>query len=64
TAEAPMRDARQQLLDRVTRDGYIDDYSGIRISSTGRRFRIENAIVWNLVDGNGARHGQAATFVL
>lgn len=64
SAEAPLREERQALLDRVTRNGFIDDYSGIRITATGRRFRIEGAIVWNLVDAGGTRHGQAATFTL
>jgi hypothetical protein len=56
------RDERARLLERTLRDGYVDDYAGIRISSTGKRFRIEQAIVWNLVDAAGIRHGQAATF--
>jgi hypothetical protein len=64
SAEAPLRDERQRLLDRVSRDGFIDDYFGIRISASGRRFRIDRAVVWNLVDGQGVRHGQAATFTL
>lgn len=64
SAEAPLRDERQRLLDRVTRGGFIDDYAGVRISATGRRFRIAGAVVWNLVDAQGARHGQAATFAL
>ena len=64
SAEAPLREERQALLDRVSRDGFIDDYAGVRISALGRRFRIERAIVWNRVDGAGARHGQAATFTL
>ena len=64
SAEAPLRGERQALLERVSRDGYIDDYSGIRITSTGRRFRIEQAIVWNIIDEEGVRHGQAATFTL
>lgn len=62
SAEAPLRDERQALLDRVARDGFIDDYAGVRISATGRRFRIAGAVVWNLVDAAGVRHGQAATF--
>lgn len=64
SAEAPLRDERQDLLDRVTEQGFIDDYSGVRIASSGRRFTIERAIVWNIVDGEGVRHGQAATFSL
>lgn len=62
SAEPMLREERQALLDRVTRDGFIDDYSGIRISAGGRRFRIEQATVWNLIDAQGAIHGQAATF--
>ena len=64
SAEAPLRAERQALLDRVTRDGFIDDYAGVRISAKGRRFHIANAIVWNLIDEHGERHGQAATFAL
>ena len=62
SAEPVHRDERARLLDRVTRDGYIDDYAGIRISATGRRFRIEQAVVWNVIDAEGTIHGQAATF--
>ena len=62
SAEAPERTERQRLLDRVRRDGFIADYSGIRIAKSGRRFRIENAIVWQLIDAHGMHHGQAATF--
>jgi hypothetical protein len=62
SAEPLLREERAQLLERVSRDGYIDDYAGIRIASSGRRFRIEQAVVWNLVDAEGRIHGQAATF--
>ena len=62
SAEIPQRAERQALLDRVTRDGYIDDYAGVRVTVTGRRFRIAGAIVWNLIDEHGAVHGQAARF--
>ncbi len=62
TAEPVHRDERAKLLERTTRDGYVDDYRGIRISSTGKRFQIERAIVWNLVDEQGKYEGQAATF--
>jgi hypothetical protein len=62
TAEAPEREERARLLAAVTRHGFIDDYSGVRISKSGRRFRISEATVWNLVNEAGARCGQAATF--
>lgn len=62
TAEPMHRDERARLLERTTRDGYADDYRGIRISSTGRRFEIQQAIVWNLVDEANVYRGQAATF--
>jgi hypothetical protein len=62
TAEPVHRDERARLLERTRRDGYVDDYAGIRISRSGRRFRIEQAIVWNLVDATGTHRGQAATF--
>lgn len=62
SAEPLAREERARLLERVTRDGYIDDYAGVRISAKGQRFRIEKAIVWNLVDAAGQVHGQAATF--
>ena len=62
TAEPVHRDERARLLARTREHGFVDDYSGIRISKTGRRFRIEQAIVWNLTDATGAYCGQAATF--
>jgi hypothetical protein len=62
TAEPVHRDERARLLARTREHGFVDDYSGIRISKTGRRFRIEQAIVWNLTDAAGNHLGQAATF--
>jgi len=62
TAEPIHREARADLLARAAEHGFIDDYTGIRISATGRRFRIRNAIIWNLIDEAGAPSGQAATF--
>ena len=62
TAEATNREERARLLAAVTARGFIDDYSGIRISKTGRRFRIAQATVWNLVMPDGKPCGQAAMF--
>jgi hypothetical protein len=62
TAEPVHRDERARLLERTREHGYVDDYSGIRISKSGQRFRIEQAIVWNLTDAANVHRGQAATF--
>jgi hypothetical protein len=62
SAEAPDRAERQRLLDAVTRDGFIGDYRGLRIAKSGRRFWIERATVWQLIDEAGILRGQAATF--
>jgi hypothetical protein len=62
TAEAPNREERAKLLEAVTRKGFSDNYSGIRISKNGRRFEIFRATVWNLVLETGEPAGQAATF--
>ncbi len=63
TAEPLHRDERALLMARAERDGFVDDYRGVRISSSGKRFVIEQAIVWNVIDEEGQRVGQAATFL-
>lgn len=60
SAEAPLREEREALLQRVSAHGYIGDYSGIRIAASGRRFLIQQATVWNLLDEAGQPYGQAA----
>jgi PAS domain-containing protein len=62
TAEPAHREERACLLARTAEAGYVDDYRGIRISRLGRRFCIERAVVWNVVDDDGRPVGQAATF--
>lgn len=62
TAEAPNREERARLLAAVTAHGFIDNYSGVRISKTGRRFLITQATVWNLLTEEGLPCGQAASF--
>jgi hypothetical protein len=62
SAEPMERAQRAQLLASVSRRGFIDDYSGIRISATGRRFCIHRATVWNVMDASGAPAGQAVMF--
>lgn len=62
SAEPVAREERQRLLDLVTRQGYIDHYSGVRIAKSGKRFLIEHATVWNLLSAEGLVVGQAAAF--
>lgn len=62
TAEPMNRDERARMLAVAEKQGYYSGYRGIRISSTGKRFLVEDATVWNVVDGQGIRVGQAATF--
>lgn len=60
SAETPERAERQRFLEEVTRNGFVADYRGIRIAKNGQRFWIEGATIWQLLDEQGVRHGQAA----
>ncbi len=40
SAESVNQEERATLLAQVTAHGFIDNYQGIRISSTGKRFKI------------------------
>jgi PAS domain S-box-containing protein len=62
SAEAPAREERQRLLETVARNGYLRGYRGMRIAKSGRRFWIEDGVIWQLVDAQGLARGQAATF--
>ncbi len=62
SAEAPDRAERERLLAEVVSRGFIENYAGVRVSRSGRRFRIEKATVWNLADDDGTPRGQAALF--
>lgn len=60
SAEVINQEERAKLLATVTQNGYINNYSGIRIAKSGRRFIIRNATVWNLLTPDGQYYGQAA----
>ena len=62
SAEVSDREDRQKLLDAVARNGFATGYRGLRIAKSGRRFWIEDGIVWQLVDRDGVLRGQAASF--
>lgn len=62
SAEPIHQDERKRLMQTVTAQGFIDNYAGVRVSKSGKRFMIESATVWNLLDENNDFRGQAATF--
>ncbi len=62
TAEAPDQEERARMLEQAKMHGYIADYRGIRISSTGQRFLVDQAIIWNIHQPDGTTIGQGATF--
>jgi hypothetical protein len=62
TAEPMQREARERLLEQVALEGFASGYEGVRISATGRRFRISGTTVWNVIDEADRPAGQAATF--
>ena len=60
SAEAPDRDARADFLRRVSEDGFVEGYRGMRVTKSGKRFWIDNVTVWQLMDEQGVHRGQAA----
>ena len=64
SAEPVNQAERELLMSKVKQDGFIENYRGIRISSSGRRFWIDRATIWNVIDEAGDYRGQAAVFSL
>ena len=62
TAAPINRAEREWMLEQAKVRGYLDTYRGVRITSTGRRFLVDNVRIWNVVDAQGQRVGQAASF--
>ncbi len=62
SAEPIARNDRDRLLASAKTKGYISDYQGIRISRTGKRFWIEDVILWDVLTESGESCGQAAMF--
>jgi hypothetical protein len=62
TAEPVNRDERARMLAQAKTHGYINDYRGIRISRSGKRFFVERATVWTIQKPDGTPLGQAAMF--
>jgi len=62
SAESDEREHREKFLAEVMENGYSKNYTGIRISKTGKRFKIKNVMLWNVYDSEKNRIGQAALF--
>ena len=59
TAPKSEQKQRNELLNQVNSHGFIDNYKGIRVSSDGELFQIEDATIWNVIDKNSHKIGQA-----
>lgn len=62
SAEPAHREERARMFAKLEADDVVFGYAGVRIAADGTRFRISDAVIWNLVDEAGVRHGQAAWF--
>lgn len=62
SAEPDCREDRSAMLQEAAEQGYISNYGGVRISASGRRFEISDAIIWTLESDDGSKIGQAAVF--
>ena len=62
TAEIAHREERLAAFARVRATGFVDGYEGVRTTATGERFTIIDGTIWEVVDEQGVRHGDAATF--
>jgi len=53
---------RNQILNDSRDFGYKAGFDGIRVTKNGRRVRIEDVKLWDLLDITGQYQGQAAVF--
>lgn len=62
SAAPDAREDRDAFVAAVDRQGFADGYRGRRVRKDGSLFWIENVCMWDLVDADGHKHGQAAVF--
>jgi MEKHLA domain len=62
TAKSSDRASRSAIMQQVAAQNYVRGYSGVRVSKTGREFRILDVTIWNLFTRDGKSYGQAALF--
>ena len=63
-ATAPPVDVpeRGAMMEEVARSGFVGNYTGRRVSATGKLFTIDDGMIWRLLDAKGEAFGVAATF--
>ena len=59
TAQESEQKERNELLNQVNSRGFIENYKGIRVASDGKLFQIKDATIWNIVDKESIKIGQA-----
>ena len=62
TAEPVAKEDRDRILTQTKIQGFVNNYRGVRISSKGQHFLIENGTIWNVLDEQKHICGQAAVF--
>jgi len=62
TAPEKDRAERGHLMAAVARDGFVRNYTGRRVSRSGKLFLIQQATVWTMTDESGAEFGTGAFF--
>ena len=62
SASANQRLSRSEQLELARRQDKLENYSGVRVNSQGRRFQIRGARIWSLIDQERHYSGQAACF--
>jgi len=62
TVEPAAREERRAALARADEVGLLSGYSGVRVSTAGRLFRIHDGRIWKVLDDDGRHVGQAAAF--
>ncbi|WP_017318913.1 MEKHLA domain-containing protein [Mastigocladopsis repens] len=59
TAQEVVQEERNRLLSDTATKGF-SNFSGVRITSTGKRFEIQDGILWNVIGEDNQLFGQAA----
>lgn len=62
TAKSSDRASRSAIMQQMAAQNYVSGYSGVRVSKTGREFRILDVTIWNVFTRDRQPYGQAAWF--